>query len=98
MSYQYGGYVTRPGVLTTIGVLSILIASVSLLTDFGGFFFASIVSRVAITTAAAPAVAANPPAAPMQSAETEYVAPDGLSAGQRTIVIQGLGQVRPISD
>jgi len=97
-NYYSGAYVSRPGVLTAVGVFSILIASISLLVDFGGFFFAKFTTMVATRTAPVAVVAAPPPAPAPQSAQTEYIAPDGFSADQRKIVIDGLNQVRPISD
>lgn len=95
--YYESSAVSRPGILTAVGVVSIIIASISLIVDCGGLSFANIVSRLAVTRTRVSALnAAPPPVAP--PAVAEYVAPDGLSANQRKIVIAGLSQSRPLSD
>ncbi|MGD0464391.1 MAG: hypothetical protein ABSB74_18055 [Tepidisphaeraceae bacterium] len=95
--YYESSYVSRPGILTAVGVGSIIIASISLIVDCGGLGFADIVSQLAARGRATSVVNSAPP--PLATAAiAQYVAPDGLSAGQRKIVIAGLCQVRPLSD
>jgi hypothetical protein len=100
-NYYGGQYVSRPGILTALGVISIIVASLSMLVDFGDLFFSNIVMHfsrngahgVATQTVTGPtSIGSVPPAA-----STEYVAPQGLSSSQRRIVIDGLQQVRTIS-
>ncbi len=92
----YSPYVQRPAVLSAIGVLSIIVASVSLLVDFGSLSFANVVSRFARATTPASTVAPAP--APAKQAAAEYVAAQGLSSSQRGIVIGALQAMHPISD
>ncbi len=95
--YYESSYVSRPGILTAVGVGSIIMASFSLIVDCGGLGFANIVSQLAATRSRVSALNSAPP--PMFApAIAQYVAPDGLSAGQRKIVIDALCQVRPLSD
>ncbi len=89
----YSTSVTRPGILTAVGVFSIIVASIALLVNLWGLGFANMVSRIAVRRTPAAPVSTLPPA-PVHS---EYIAPNGLSAGQRQIVIAGLSQVRPLS-
>jgi len=92
----YSPYVQRPAILSAVGVLSIVIASISLLVDFGSLSFANVVSRFARATTPASAVT-SAPSAPKPAA-SEYVAPQGLSSAQRQIVIEALQAMHPISD
>jgi hypothetical protein len=90
-------YPARPGILTAIAVASIVLASIGLLVNFVGLLFANQVSRFAAHRVTAAQTVANTPPPPAP-ASGEFVAQDGLSANQRQIVIQGLSQVRPLSD
>jgi hypothetical protein len=87
---------TRPGILTAVGVISIVIASLSLLVDFGSLMFASGVSRFATGPNQTPIAAPAPPSP--ATAHAEYVGAQGLSAAQRQIVINGLSQLRALSE
>lgn len=91
----YSTSVTRPGILTAVGVFSIIVASIALLVDLWSLGLANLVSRVAVRRTPVAAIAAAPP--PPAPAHAEYVAPNGLSASQRQTVINGLSQVRPLS-
>jgi hypothetical protein len=93
---QYSPYVTRPAILSAVGITSIIIASISLLVDFGTLSFANVVSHFARVK---PPVATVAPATPPpRRTQTEYLAPQGLSASQRQTVIAALVQLRPMSD
>ena len=87
-------YAGRPGILTAVGVTSIVIASFSLLVDFGSFVFATGISRFATSQA----IVAMPVAVPPVATRSEYVGPQGLSSAQRQAVIAGLSQGRRLSD
>jgi hypothetical protein len=95
---HFSPYISRPGILTAVGVLSIIVASISLLVDFASVMFAIAVSRVAVSTLPVATIGATPPPPRTNQASVEYVAPQGLSANQRQIVIQGLSQVRTLSE
>ncbi|HEX4055551.1 MAG TPA: hypothetical protein VHX86_14900 [Tepidisphaeraceae bacterium] len=92
---DYFTNVTRPGILTAVGVFSIIVASTALLVDLGSLGFANAVSHFAVRRTPAATINSAPP--PLTPAHAEYVAPNGLSASQRQIVIAGLSQVRPLS-
>ena len=99
--HYYPTQIGRPAVLTVVGVVSIIIASVSMLADFGSLGFSNIVLAISGRGAAAGTAFNSPtfnPPATAHAASGEYVPPEGLSADQRRIVIIGLGQVRPISE
>jgi hypothetical protein len=99
MSGQYqSSYVSRPGILTAVGVGSIIIASISLIVDCGGLTFANLVSKLTVGATQSSALNSAPPPLASPAAGAEYVAADGLSAEQRKIVIAGLVQARAISD
>jgi hypothetical protein len=93
--YYHSSYVSRPGILTAVGVLSIIVASIALLVNLVDLGFANLVSRAAVRTAVPATIVTPPPSAP---AHAEYVAPNGLSASGRQIVITGLSRVRPLSE
>ncbi len=97
--YYESSYVSRPGILTAVGVGSIIIASISLIVDCAGLSVANVVSHFAVRGGAPSALNSAPlPAALPPASADEYVAPDGLSASQRKIVIAGLSQARALSD
>jgi hypothetical protein len=91
-------YTARPGVVTAVSVFSIILASVGILVNLGGLVYAMQFQKFSsrVTVPAPPAVV-TPPPAPV-AAPSEYIAPDGLSAHDRRIVIEGLSQVQPLSD
>jgi len=89
----------RPGLVTAIGVTSIVLASLGI---FGGgvlslwmmivVSFASAMSRVAV-----PAPLPPPPiVVPLKT--QELVGDHGMASDQRRIVLDGLSQVRPLTD
>jgi hypothetical protein len=96
--YYESSYVSRPGILTAVGVVSIIIAALSMIADCAGLSFANLVSQIATAATQVSALNAAPPPLPVPAANAEYVAPDGLSAEQRRVVIAGLVQARAISD
>jgi hypothetical protein len=101
-NYYAGQYVSRPGILTSLAIISIIVASVSMLVDFGDLFFSKIVLQFSSRTNASAVATQNvtamlPPTGVTHTAGSEYVAPQGLSSAQRRIVIDGLEQVRSIS-
>lgn len=92
-SYSRGN---RPGILSAVGVASIIIASISIIVDFLSVSFANVLASLALMAPPAPVNAA--PASPMaMQGHVEYVGPQGLSSAQRLIVINGLSQAHPIS-
>jgi hypothetical protein len=100
MSGNYSsGQVTRPLILSTVGVLSIIVASLSLIADFISLSVANVLtSMAAMGPMAAPPVVATPPAPVAVRARSEYVGSQGLSASQRQVVIDGLSQVHSLSE
>jgi hypothetical protein len=90
--------VSRPWILSTIGVLSIIIASFSLIADFISLIVANVVTGMATIAAMTPAPATMAPAPAVTQAHTEYVGPQGLPAVERQIVIDGLSKVHSLSD
>jgi hypothetical protein len=96
--YYESSYVSRPGILTAVGVSSIIIASVSLLVNCGGFTFANLVSKLTTGVRQNSALRSAPLPLAAPAASAEYVAADGFSSEQRKVVIAGLAQARAISD
>jgi hypothetical protein len=97
MSGSYSsGQVTRPWILSAVGVVSIIVASLSLIADFIGLSIANVLTSMAAM--APPAAVATPPAPVVVQARSEYVGAQGLSASQRQIVIEGLSQVHALSE
>ena len=93
------GQVTRPGILSAVGVLSIIVASLSLIADFISLSIANVLtSMAAMAPLATPPAVANPPSPVAMQARSEYVGSQGLSASQRQVVIDGLSQVRALSE
>jgi hypothetical protein len=97
-SYATGPYPNRPAILTAVAIVSIVAASLSMLVNLAGLLVAKEVSRLATRRVLTPPAAVVSPPPGFTSANSEYVAPRGLSRSQRQIVIDGLSQVRPISD
>jgi hypothetical protein len=85
----------RPWILSFVAVLSVVIASVSLMVDFISLSFANMVSLTAMMT---PPARVNAPAPAANHGHSEYVGPQGLSSSQRLVVINGLSHVHAISD
>ena len=79
-----------------MGVVSIIVASLSLIADFIGLSIANVLTSMAAM--APPAAVATPPAPVVVQARSEYVGAQGLSASQRQIVIEGLSQVHALSE
>ncbi len=100
MSGNYSsGQVTRPWILSAVGVVSIIVASLSLIADFISLSIANVLTTMAAMAATAtPSTVATPPAPVVVQAQSEYVGSQGLSASQRQIVINGLSQVHALSD
>src|SRR5579872_5340844 len=92
----YNTQPTRPLILTLIGVASIIIASISFIADFGQLIVAQFTTHIPTTLAATPPITS--PAPNPTSIHSEYVGPQGLSATQRKAVIDGLSQVRSLTD
>jgi hypothetical protein len=94
----YGGVspTGRPGILTAIAVCSIVIGSLGLPANIESmiqaFAFSVMASRTPKTMVARPVIAP-----PLASGKAEYIAPRGMSASQRQIVIAGLSQRRELS-
>ena len=81
-----------------MGVLSIIVASLSLIADFISLSIANVLtSMAAMAPLATPPAVANPPSPVAVQARSEYVGSQGLSASQRQVVIDGLSQVRALS-
>lgn len=83
--------------MSAVGVLSIIVASISLLVDFGSLSFASAISHIAVSKIPVKAAAAPSPGPLASGVHADYVAPQGLSASQRQIVIGALVQLHPMS-
>jgi hypothetical protein len=90
------GHVTRPWILSAVGVLSIIVASLSLIADFISLSVANVLTGMAAM--APPAAVVTPPPPMVVPAQLEYVGPQGLSASQRQAVIDGLSQVHALSE
>jgi hypothetical protein len=89
----------RPGIITAIGVTSIVIAGMGLLINLIMFGVAGQFYAMSARNAPAPMIPgpAAPTAVQVGQTSGEYVAPAGLSSSDRAIVIDGLNQVRRIS-
>ena len=97
-----GGYsssqVTRPWIVSAVGVVSVIIASISLIADFISLMIANMITGMATIAAMTPPPVVTPPAPAVVQARPEYVGPQGLSASQRQAVIDGLARVHALSD
>jgi hypothetical protein len=90
----HSGYsVARPGVISTIGVSSIVIAAISLM---GGV----VVMLISLTVSSLAAIPVTATAAPVVTpvAATELLDADGMPAAARAIVVDGLARVRDLSE
>jgi hypothetical protein len=84
----------RPGMISAIGVTSLVVASISLL---GGFImlminmvFSSMARVMPSPVPSVPAMIAPGPA--------ELLGPNGTAAADRALIVDGLGQVRPLRE
>jgi hypothetical protein len=83
----------RPGLIGLIGVCSILVGVLSLLANAGLSFQALIVHRFATRMA----VMTAPPPTQLAEDAVPDAPTNGMTPAERTIVIEGLGEVRTIS-
>jgi len=83
----------RPGILTAVAIIDLVLASLAMPCNFSQLMMTKLVSN--FVTINRHAVAPAPTVAPMPAGE--YIAPDGLSAIQRQLVLDALARARPIS-
>ena len=104
LNYSTPSRAGRPGVLTAVGVLSIIFGGLGTLSGLGsvmsGYLMLKTPGMFAMPAATAGAAAAGAAAGtikfgqlPMDAAN----APDQFDAAQRTVAIDGLSRVRPLS-
>jgi putative Ca2+/H+ antiporter (TMEM165/GDT1 family) len=96
----YAARYGRPGVVTAIGVASIIVASLSLLANLGLGFQAMVLYSTSRMIAAVPA---SPPAPGGEGSATlivgdEFLTPAGLPAAQRRMLIEVLAAKQPLSE
>jgi hypothetical protein len=96
------GYATfaggqRPGILTAVAILDLVLSSLALpcALSQGIFALRSLGMPPLLRVVNTPP--ASPPAASPTAASGEYIAPRGLSAWQRQLVLDALVRARPIS-
>ncbi len=91
------GYAGRPGLVSTMGVLCIIVAGISII--FGGFlglidFNIASSSRTKAARAGLPVVAPPPP----KAALAELIPEGGMHADDRRIVADAIGGVHPLTE
>ena len=95
----------RPGILTAVGVISIVIASISGLVSLGSgcqSFFMMRMARTAPTMASTfsvtTATASSSPAVSPPAAAQIQAGPNGLNPDDRSVAIDALESLQPLSD
>jgi hypothetical protein len=83
----------RPGILTAVAILDLVLASLAMPCNFSQMMMTNIVSR--FVTINRHATLVTPPGAPTPAGE--FIAPNGLSASQRQLVLDALARARPVS-
>src|SRR5207248_526457 len=94
-SFVTGG---RPRWVSTIGIMSIVLACLSLIVNLMvGLASLGMMTIAAASQARATALAARPPSSPADSA-ARVISPDGMGDSDRAIVIEGLSVRRRLTD
>lgn len=95
---------TRPGIITAVAVISIIVASLSLLFSAGsalygfGMAVASGVSRTSSTSTTTVATTTPPPAAGQATSAGEDVDEDGMAKADRKTVVDAFASLHPLTD
>jgi hypothetical protein len=86
-----------PGLIRAIGIISVVLGSLGIVVSGGSMMFRLLFTTASIKSASAPVSTTTAPPLGKVAAQA-YVAPNGLPLNDRGIIIEGLSQIRPLSE